>query len=192
MLVGVWGVLPWLFLSLHCTGFESRGSHLTSHKNSGQMTIGLETERGRLRRLKKGAGVRLKNETAMLPRNHLWTKLDQQLSNENWVELSKSECCWSPFFLCNVELLAISCLNTPQFTNCGTSCTYAIVCFYKVLTKKEKMCLYTIIDELLLSIKPFWPINTTPLLHSLGSIKQKQEENDWRAYCQAKGWIQLF
>lgn len=48
------------------------------------------------------------------------------------------------------------------------------------------MCLYTIIDELLLSIKPFWPINTTPLLHSLGSIKQKQEENDWRAYRQAK------
>lgn len=38
---GGWGVLPWLFLSLHCTGCESRGSHLTSHKNSGQMTCWL-------------------------------------------------------------------------------------------------------------------------------------------------------
>lgn len=45
VLVGVWGVLPWLFLSLHCTGCESWGSYLTSHKNSGQLTVGLERER---------------------------------------------------------------------------------------------------------------------------------------------------
>lgn len=147
MLVGVWGVLPWLFLSLHCTGFESRGSHLTSHKNSGQMTIGLETERGRLRRLKKGAGVRLKNETAMLPRNHLWTKLDQQLSNENWVELSKSECCWSPFFfylMLNPLLLAVLTLhNLPIVAPVAPMQLPASTKFWP---RKKKMCHYTITD----------------------------------------------
>lgn len=44
---GVRGVLPWLFLSLHCTGCESRGSHLIHRKITGwQVTVALETERG--------------------------------------------------------------------------------------------------------------------------------------------------
>lgn len=91
LMVGVWGVLPWLFLSLHCTGCESWGSYLTSHKNSGQMTIGLETERGKLRRLKNGAQVRPKNETITPPHSRLWSKLDQR----NWAELCESKT-WSP------------------------------------------------------------------------------------------------
>lgn len=149
----MWGVLPWLFLSLHCTGCESRGSHLTSHKNSGQMTVGLETERGKLRCLKNGGRVRLKNKTVTPACSDLWSKLDQQLSNENWVELSESKIrnpnperlLWA-----NSVWLILDCFYTLRvtwlmghsfLTNSGSSCMYAMVFTYKI---KTKLCIYTI------------------------------------------------
>lgn len=120
VLVGVWGVLPWLFLSLHCTGCESWGSYLTSHKNSGQMTVGLERERDKLKHLKNGSQVRLKNETITPPHSHLWSKLDQR----NWADLCESKT-WSPTWWIVVRHSYISCYYY-IFISVGlsTACTY--------------------------------------------------------------------
>ena len=100
---GVRGVLPWLFLSLHCTGCESRAATSPPIKTGWQMTVGLETQRGKLRCFKNATRIGLKNETVALPYSHLWSQLDQQKIGKNCLNLKCGatvlKCIWSPIFL---------------------------------------------------------------------------------------------